>query len=419
MVYWKRNLVVLCAAQFLSFVGFMAYLPFIPYYVQELGVVGLAAAMSFVAVFDSGSAVAMMVAAPIWGGLSDRFGRKMMLVRATFAGAVIAFLMGLVINPGQLLVLRLMQGVLCGTVAAAMTLVATETPDENLGSSLGLMQTAQFVGQAVGPLLGGLAADAFGFRAVFAISATLLSVSGFGVVFLVRERAGVLRKRSQQNLGRVSLRARMGALGTRNALVLVLALASTSFALSVLSPILALYIETLTAETSRLGTLAGGVIAASAVTSALAAFFVGRLGDRFGQKRALLACMVGMALIYIPQALARNATDLMLLRGVQGLFMGGIMPTANALLAQSTDADRRGAVFGAAAGAQAGGRAVGPIVGAAVANLAGMRSTFWVTAGIFGMLSVLVGTMVQGVKPAAVQAGRAIPGTAAKGAADS
>ncbi|MHB1294062.1 MAG: MFS transporter [Anaerolineae bacterium] len=417
MPHWKRNLAVLCTAQLLSFMGFSAYLPFIPYYVQELGVVGLASATSWVAAFDSGSAAAMMVAAPIWGSLADRFGRKVMLVRATWAGVIIAFLMGLAVNPGQLIVLRMLQGVLCGTAAAAMTLVATETPDEHLGSSLGMMQTAQFVGQAIGPLLGGLAADALGYRAVFTVSSALLSISGVGVVLLVREtKFQQNRKIHRQATGRLSLRERLAALGTGNTVVLVLSLASTSFALAVLSPTLSLYIKSLTGDTTHLGALAGAVIAASAVTSAISAFVVGRLGDRYGQRRALLTCVAGMALVYIPQAMAQDVTQLMLLRGVQGLFVGGIMPTANALLAQSTASDRRGAVLGASAGAQAGGRAVGPLVGAAVANATGMRSTFWVTAGIFGLLTLMVGTMVKDGVPA-VAGEETVP--AAEGAAQS
>ena len=164
MSRWKRNLIVLCFAQSITLLGFSAYLPFIPYFVQDLGVRDYARATAWMAFFDSGSALAMMVFAPIWGTLADRYGRKLMLVRATAAGAVLAFLMGLARSPLQLIILRILQGAFCGTVSAANTLVATESPEETLGQWLGIMQTTQFVGQAAGPLMGGLLADVRGMQ---------------------------------------------------------------------------------------------------------------------------------------------------------------------------------------------------------------------------------------------------------------
>ena len=102
-----------------------------------------------------------------------------------------------------------------------------------------------------------------------------------------------------------------------------------------------------------------------------------------------------MALIHIPQSFVTHPNQLIILRAIQGLFMGGIMPTANALMAKATDSSRRGAVFGFSHSAQAGGRAAGPVLGAAVSNTWGMSSTFLVTAGLFGALSALVAFFVR------------------------
>jgi len=166
--------------------------------------------------------------------------------------------------------------------------------------------------------------------------------------------------------------------------------------------VLSLYIKSLSAGSAHLGTLAGSIIAVSALTSSISALFLGRLGDRYGRKRVLLLCVIGAALIYAPQALATNAMQLLVLRAIQGVFMGGIIPTGNALLAQSTPHDRRGTVFGLATSAGAGGRALGPMLGAAVANTWGMASTFWVTASIFGLIAALVAGLVRGQRePAA------------------
>jgi len=392
---WKRNLIFLCIAQLLTLIGFSTYLPLIPYYVQEIGAGTYAEAMAIMAYFDSGGALSMALAAPLWGSLADRHGRKLMLIRATLAGSVLAFLMGLVTSPAQLIIIRILQGFFCGTVAAANTLVATETPEEHLGKSLGVMQTTQFVGHATGPLVGGVLADAFGYRAIFPIASVMMAIALVTLLLFVREKRFVpAPKETRKAAPQFTLRQRMAGLATRNTAVLMLALASNSFGIAVLSPVLSLYIKSLNTDPERLATLAGAVVSISALTSSISALGLGTLADKVGQRMVLLVCVIAVALIFVPQAMVTNVTQLLVLRALQGVCMGGIMPTANALLARSVSPSRRGITFGMASSAQAGGRALGPILGASVANAWGMNSAFLVTAGVFGAISVLVATMV-------------------------
>ena len=393
MFHWKRNVIVLCIGQLFTMVGFGAYLSFIPYYVQELGAQSYEEATRWLALFEGGSALAMMLASPIWGGLADRYGRKMMLVRATAAGAVTAFLMSLARTPIELVIIRVVQGGLCGTVSAAITLVATGTPEAHLGVALGMMQTVQFVGQAAGPLFGGVLADTLGYRAVFPISAGLMACAVLLIVFLAEEefKAPVREGRTPILGGRRA----WAAVSSPNTAVMLLILGVTRFAIAVLSPILSLYVKALSPGTERIATLAGAVLSATAVTSSAAALFLGRLGDRVGQRRVLLICTIGAALVYVPQAFVATASQLMALRAIQGVFLGGVMPTANALLAQSADRSRRGLLFGLSTSIQAGGRALGPALGAGVANLWGMSSVFLVTGGIFGVMALLVAGIVR------------------------
>ena len=393
---WKRNLIFLCVAQLLTLIGFSTYLPLIPYYVQEMGASTYAEAMAVMAYFDGGGALSMALAAPLWGALADRHGRKLMLVRATLAGSVLAFLMGLATSPSQLIVIRILQGFFCGTVAAANTLVATETPEEHLGKSLGVMQTVQFVGHATGPLVGGLLADAFGYRAIFPISSTMIAIALVALLLFVREKRFVPapKKQAREAVPHLTFRQRMAGMATRNTAVLMLALASNSFGIAVLSPVMSLYIQSLNTNPERLATLAGMVVSISALTSSVSALALGSLADKVGQRMVLLACVIGVTLIFVPQAMVTNVTQLIILRALQGVCMGGIMPTANALLARSVPPSRRGITFGMASSAQAGGRALGPMLGASVASTWGMHSAFLVTAGIFSAISVLVATMV-------------------------
>ena len=150
--------------------------------VTDLGQVGLWAAL-----VTSAQAVSMALVAPLWGALADRYGRKLMVLRATFGGAIILALMGFVVNVQQLLVLRFIQGIFTGTVPATMALVASTAPKERSGMAMGSLQTAVYLGVSLGPLLGGIFGDTFGYRPSFWITGTLLFISGILVAIFVRE----------------------------------------------------------------------------------------------------------------------------------------------------------------------------------------------------------------------------------------
>jgi len=375
-------------------IGFSSYGSFIAYYLKGMSDYSDAEAMAWAASFQTAGMLSMMIAAPIWGSLADRFGRKIMLIRATAAAAIVVFLMSVATSPAQLVVLRVVQGVFCGTVAAAMTLVATGTPEANLGSALGTLQMTQFVANALGPFLGGLAADAFGYRTVFPVASALMVMATVIVIVVVREtrdtRAPAVA-RPKVRLGIKSIAQAAGA----NSLLLILALAGTAFANSVLMPVIPMYVKSLAPESAQLATLAGSLSSITAVTAAVAAIGMGWAGDRFGQKITLTISMAGVGLLAIPQAFVHTAGQLMLWRAIHGFFMGGIMPTANALLARSTPPDRRGAVLGFSSGAQSGGNALGPTVGAAVANSFGMPASFLTTSALFALLTTLVAVFVR------------------------
>jgi len=381
---WRRNVFFVCAAQLLTLLGFTSYFPFIPYYFQELGATSEKAAMSWLAAFNSGAALSMMVAAPIWGGLADRYGRKLMLMRATAAGAILALFMGMAQAPWHLVALRILQGFLCGTVSASITLVATSTPEAYLATGLGMIQMVQYGGQALGPLIGGVLADTWGYRAVFPISAGLMFASLALTMIFVRET-----RRSAPRSKDVKKKSRL-AFVTRSLVIMLISVGSIRFGMGVLSPVLSLYVKSLSAGQGRLATLAGSVVSVAAFSSAIAAVSVGSISRRLGHRKLLLLCCLGVAVLYVPQAFVRNVAQLLILRAVMGFFLGGMMPTANALLATATPQENRGTVFGLSTSVQAAARAIGPAIGAGVAGTWGMPSVFLVTAGIYGLVGGLV-----------------------------
>ena len=184
---WQRNLAVLWIGELIAIAGFSVTLPFLPYYVQELGITQMDQVAFWSALVAASQAVTMALVAPVWGSLADRYGRKIMVVRAMFGGAIIIACMGFVGNVYQLVVLRAIQGFLTGTVPAATTLVASSTPPERRGFAIGLLQMAIYLGGSVGPLIGGLIADSMGYRPTFWVTGALLLTAGILVSALVRE----------------------------------------------------------------------------------------------------------------------------------------------------------------------------------------------------------------------------------------
>ncbi len=184
---WRKNLYAMVAAQFLVTMGLNFVSPFLPLYIQQLGNLTNNEAALWAGVASGGLGVAQLFSAPFWGILSDRWGRKLMVLRAQFGGAIIIALMSLAPNIYFIVALRSAQGLLAGTIAAASALVASTTPKNKIPFAMGLLMSAFFTGQTVGPLLGGSLADIVGYKATFFITTGLVSSGGLIVFFLVKK----------------------------------------------------------------------------------------------------------------------------------------------------------------------------------------------------------------------------------------
>ena len=384
---WKRNLYVIWAAELIAIAGFSVAFPFLPYYVQELGVTDPGQVEMWSAFLFTGQAATMAIFAPIWGSLADRYGRKPMVVRAMFGGAVALGAMGFVRNVQQLAILRALQGCVTGTVPAATTLVASSVPRQRSGYALGLLQMAIYSGASVGPLLGGLIADAFGYRAAFLVTAALLFVAGLGVFFLVEERF----EPSQQKEDSPSGGFRQGlalVLRTRALLIMFGARVVMNFGARIMGPMLPLFVQSLMIGQGRVASVTGLITGASAATGALGAVVMGQIGDRIGYRRVLVACALGAAVLYAPQFLVVTTTQLLILQAASGVAMGGIMASVSATLAQLAPEGRQGVVYGLDSSANSVARAIAPLAGAAIATGLGIRYIFLCAAGVFALAAL-------------------------------
>ena len=384
MPSWRRTLYTVWFTQFIAVAGFSFVMPFIPYYIQELGVTDVEQAGLWAGVVTAAQAVSMTLMAPVWGALADRYGRKLMVMRASFAGAVVLTLMGFVTNVYQLAFLRFVQGIFTGTVSATTTLVASTVPKERSGMALGSLQTAVFLGVSLGPLFGGVAGDNFGFRSSFWITGGLLFLSGVLVALFVHEdfqpAADVART------GRPSTRHAVGLVITSGALLATLAArVLLRVGTRALDPILPLFVQTLLPAGAQVGTTTGIIASASALGAAVGSPLIGAWSDRLGRRRLLIISSILAALLYIPQAFVHEPGWLIVWQLLSGFAVGGTLSTLTALLMQVAPRGHEGIVFGLDASAVSAANAVGPIIGAAAAASLGLRAPFLVVSILFGI----------------------------------
>ncbi|MBA3379308.1 MAG: MFS transporter [Chloroflexia bacterium] len=370
---WRRNLYALFLAQLLAIVAFSLRAPFLPFFLGDLGLETTEEQAVWSGLINAFGAGTMAITAPIWGIVADRYGRKPMLMRAQFAAFVTIGLMGLATEPWHLLGLRMIEGMFTGTVTAATALVAVSMPKERLGFGLGLITTAVFSGSALGPLAGGLLADGVGYRATFGVASAMMLSGGLVTLVLVRERFVPQSKESRAR----DCGAGWKLLLTPVLLGLTLAMLSVRFASAAIQPIMPLFVEQLAGRlTDSSSSLAGVTLGVLGVTSAISSVYFGRLGDRKGHRMILLGCLLGSGLVYLPMALTQHPWQLIALQALFGFFAGGTIPAANALIANATSPERRGAIFGLMASAAAVGGFIGPLTGAGLAAGVGFRATF-------------------------------------------
>jgi MFS transporter, DHA1 family, multidrug resistance protein len=378
MQRWKINLVVLSGGNFLVMAGMTMIMPFLALYIQELGItdehaVGVWAGLIFAANF-----VTAFLFQPLWGKLSDRYGRKMMLLRSGFGMAIVMVLMGFAAAPWHLLVLRLLNGTISGFAPAAVALVSATTPKERMGFAMGTLQSGATAGTILGPFIGGLLADTFGFRPIFYITGTLLFIASVLSWLLVRENFDRAAASKQVQVSVLKGLRELIVIPQLPALLAVTFL--IQFAMLSPMPLIPLYVQHLHGTTENLAFYAGFVGSVTGISNMVSAPLLGRLSDRIGASRILLVSIAGAALMLIPQAFVGSVGELLVWRFLLGCFMGGLIPTINALIRRYTPDGMESRAFGFNGSALSLGNMAGPVLGGALSGLIGIEGLFLLSA---------------------------------------
>jgi len=376
-------------------IGRSAAFPFLPLFYLELGVKPVANVAMWAAATISVSFFMSALFAPLWGSLADRFGRKPMVMRSSIVLCISTALVAFVAEPWEVLALRTVAGIFTGFSSAATALVATQVPEERLGYALGWLSTAQLSGSLIGPLLGGLLADALhqNYRAVFLLTAVVTLGATLLCGLFLHEHVDPARRGTGRARASFLAQVREILAHPNLAPMFVVVLLAQICALGV-APVVPLFIRSMV-DAHWVATAAGAGVAMTGIAGVIAAPFLGRRSDRLGYRRVLLISLAGAGAFTLPQSLAGTLWVFLALRFGVGLFLGGIMPTANALIGRMFDAEQRGRAYGITSSAQFLGMAVGPLVGAQIMAHFGFHAVFVVIGTIMLLNLAWVATSVR------------------------
>jgi len=390
---WRRNLYAAWLAQILSITGFGFVLPFVPFYIQELGVTDPDQLRLWTGILSSAPALSMAVMAPVWGLVADRWGKKLMLLRAMLFGSIILSLLSITRSVQAVLVLRICQGLFTGTITASAALIATGTPRERLGSALGLLSSSTFIGISIGPAVGGLVAELFGYRVSFLIGGGMLAIGFVFVLFLVRESGAA--EDSQETTtgikhegGSRTVLVSTGMLGLF-ALVLVL-----RFVRSLPAPFLPLYVQEMRGQLAGSASTTGAISAARGLVTAVAAVTLTRYGDRHSKLVVVGVLLLISGVASLPLFFARNIWTFSGILVVATFFLGGVEPLVQAELSSRVSPARRGLLFGIQTAVSNVGWFAAPLVGTLVSIRFGIRHIF-LTLTISLFITVLIVAIVR------------------------
>ena len=373
-ISWKENLRVAWFGSFLTGASISLIVPFMPIFVEQLGIEGDQVAF-YAGLAISVSAVSAALVSPIWGILADKYGRKPMMIRAGLAMTITMGGLAFVPNIYWLLFLRLLNGVFTGFVPNATALIASQVPKDKSGAALGTLSTGVVAGTLTGPFVGGFIAEIFGIRNVFLLVGTFLFLAAILTIFFIKEDFQPVAKEKAIPTKEVFSSFKYPRLLVN----LFLTSFVIQFSAQSIGPILALYVRDL-GQTENLLFVSGLIVSSMGFSSMMSAGILGKLGDKVGNHRLLVAAQIYSVIIYLLCAHATSPLQLGLYRFLFGLGTGALIPGVNALLSKMTPKSGISRIFAFNQVFFYLGGVIGPMAGSAVAGYLGYHAVFYATA---------------------------------------
>ncbi|MGQ0813878.1 MAG: MFS transporter [Gemmatimonadota bacterium] len=348
----NRPLAVLFAAVLVDMMGFGIVLPLLPFYAESM-----AASPLDITVLVASYSAMQLAAAPFWGRVSDKRGRRPLLIAGLFASAFSYLLFGLAESFWWLLLSRMVAGAAGGTITIAQAYVADTTSHEERARGMGHLGAASGLGVMLGPAIGALFSD-WGLGAPGFVAAGLCAANGVAAFFLVPEsRSAARRQSSGGQAATFSGWARAMTAYPLAILLTVYFLTISSF--NAMTAVMALYMERSFSFTAKdmglLFTLAGGTTVV--VRGLLLGTLVKRLGEGVTVRIGIVALM--MALLALP-ALPSGVWAMLIVPGY-AFGAGTLFPALASLVSRATDEASQGSILGGSQLVGGLGRVIGPL----------------------------------------------------------
>ncbi len=390
----RRATLAIAAGAGLASLSMNFWVPFLPLYVQELGADSPADALFWVAVAATGQGFARLAAGPIWGVLSDRYGRKLMFLRALTFASVTTLIAAVAAEPWHIAVAFICQGIFSGFIPAAVALTSVTVPDSRLNASLSTVTGAQYLGNTLGPAIGGALAVAIGYRGAIIGAAAMPAIAAvLALVTVPRDRVATARTvRKDGDVEAPSL-AEGRSPSIRSLLttqfVLALFVYFVAFALNQLLRLATPVALEGIAGSDGAAAASGAAFTAAGLTSVAGVFLAQRFmaPGRLRSALAIACALTGAAHFVLP--LADGVTSFVVAFAVIALLQAGMVPATNTLIASNAPRERRGTAFGLASGVQAIAFMVGPMAAAGFAAVS-LDLGFVVLGALFLGLAALV-----------------------------
>ena len=389
-VNWKKNLLVIWMSQFLAMVGFGCCMPFIPLLLKEnLHVDDDSIRGLYVSIYYLAAMISLCIATSVWGMLADRFGRKLMLLRASYAAALFYPLLALAPNFWILVTIRFICSFFSGTVNPAQTLLISTTPNEKHGFVLGVLSTATSAGNMLGYLLGGLIVHYYGYTEAFFTCGGIYLASALLVHIFAKEDFNVkltkkMRSKSPYKFKDVATPAVIWLL----VLFLILGVSNR-----LVQPYMAMLVEKVHHEFKEAAFYTGIASAAASLGGFFSGILIGWLCDRMAPRKLLVPILIFGGAITMAMALSFNIQMLIISRFFAALATGGIHPVLQLVLTKITKPELRGTYFGWSGSLSTAGGIICSFLGGGIAYFSGVRGVYIVSACmLFIMLPMLIPT---------------------------
>ncbi len=384
MERWKINLYIIWFSQILSLMSFGFGSPFLPYYIQELGVTEPDKIKLYTGILSAVTGAATGLVAPIWGMMSDRWGRKLMLLRAMLCASAIIAGMGLATRVEHLIVLRLAQGIFTGTVAAAAILVASGTPSNSLSYALGFLSSSTFIGYSIGPAIGGFIAEYVGYRTSFYIGGILMLFDFFLVLFFVKEDKSQQPQSKQKIVSDIPLTK----VFTPVIIIMLVSLLFAAIARNAFGPYLPLYVQEMRSQVEGTARITGVISGIVGLFTALSGMVLGRLGDRHNKLQLLMVLITIGIVISLPMVFIGNLWIFTVVYSLFFFAIGSIEPLITSLNSENTPPERRGILFGVQCSVSSLAFGISPILSGAVSIKYSLKEILLITP-IFLLLAMV------------------------------